>query len=147
MRVGRWEWGLKGAASWERLRIETDISKLLCVSIFFSWKISFLVLHGISFLKDTSWNGFFCNCPWVYCGPFPFLKEILFDCRASQGQWVYVDRSLLRRLVAKLFFECSSFRGFCLPTVLEVEENALDIYIIHAIDSIKSPWHPIKMSF
>ena len=130
-------------------------------------KFSFLVLHGISFLNDTSWSDFFFStnshglshcilsvnlffgkCPWVCYGPFPFLKEIFFDCRDSQGQWAYVDRSLLRSLVAKLFFGFHHSEGFISQWFWKgVEESALDIYVIHAIDSIKSPWHSIKMSF
>ena len=92
--------------------------------------------HNILFVSLS-----FCNCPWACYEPFPFMKRIFYGCKAFLEQWACVDRSLLRRLVDHM-------KSFISQWPWErIEEGALHVYIIHAIDRIKSFWHFVKVLF
>ena len=126
------------------------------ISISFSWKTFSLVLHGISFWKNTSWSGFFflsanpssCSCLWVFVNLFHFWKEFSLIAELFKGnkhmlidfsQWSLVQSYSLDIHHSKCFISQWFWK--------RIKEGSLDIHIIHAIDSIKSPWHLIKMSF
>ena len=103
--------------------------------LFFGRKITaFLITFNLQVFP-------FCSYPWASCEPFQFLKGIFYGCKAFLEQWACVDRSLLRRLgdQAKSFISRWLWES--------IEEGALDVYIIHAINRIKSSWHFVKVLF
>ena len=103
--------------------------------LFFGKKITaFLITFNLQVFP-------FCSYPWASCEPFQFLKGIFYGCKAFLEQWACVDRSLLRRLGdhAKSFISRWLWES--------IEEGALDVYIIHAINRIKSSWHFVKVLF
>ena len=108
----------------------------------------FLKEYFLKWVLFLSANPSSCSCLWVFVNLFHFWKEFSLIAELFKGnkhmlidfsQWSLVQSYSLDIHHSKCFISQWFWK--------RIKEGSLDIHIIHAIDSIKSPWHLIKMSF